>query len=175
MTDMELAWLAGYLEGEGCFRIPGVGRCRRRPNAAGTPSIKVHATDADVVHRAGDLMGVSSRTATRTTTTGTPVYTAEVHGDKALAIMRTILPFMGNRRRARILEVLDLAAKRPGALYRGDARTDIKLRDADVAAILRRSHAGERQIALAREYHVSQALISLVVTGQRRAGTSVTA
>lgn len=168
MEPLELAWLAGYLEGEGCFRM-GIGGVRtgstRLLGPTGTPTIKVAATDHDVVLKAAVLMGCDAKNANRQTVAGKPVFTAEICGDRALALMRLLLPHMCQRRRAKILEVISIAAQRPGHL-RGDQYRNSKLNRAKVLEIRESAKAGRSQVSLASEFGVSQALISLVVTRQ---------
>ena len=166
MKISQIMWLAGYLEGEGCFRIPGVGRVKRRPASAGTPSVKVAATDRDVVERAAALMGTDAHDANRRTTSGKPVYTAEVCGRRALRVMRLILPHMGARRSLRINEVISLAAKRLGRPARGTEKPNSKFSDAQVVEVRALARRGAKQIDLACRFGVSQAAISLLVTRQ---------
>lgn len=53
---------------------------------------------------------------------------------------------------------------------RGERHPMAKLPDAGVTAILQRLLNGEAQVSLAREYGVSQSVISLIKLGKRKAG-----
>ena len=101
MTPIEIAWLAGWLEGEGCFY------CKTGSSSTG---IKVTATDLDVVNRVALLIGAKNvfiANKRRQKELGhKPAYTASVHGEKAELVMRTILPYMGKRRSTKIKELL---------------------------------------------------------------------
>lgn len=165
MRPTQLAWLAGYLEGEGCFRIGAIGRSKHRPRSTGTPTVKVAATDWDVVVKAATLMGCEAKRTNRQTVVGKLVFTAEIHGDRALALMQMLLPHMCERRTGKIRDILESAALRPGHA-RGEDYRNAKL-DADkVVEIRRLAKDGEPQVLIARRFGVSQALVSLVITGQ---------
>lgn len=47
MTDLELGWIVGLLEGEGCF---GIYKDKRRPTTS-TVKIQMESTDKDIVDR----------------------------------------------------------------------------------------------------------------------------
>ncbi len=96
MSDLELAWLAGLLEGEGCFSL------HRR-----SPEIRLQMTDRDVVERVALLFGGRRVTAGKPRNWGKQtVFTTSTQGDSAVQIMRAIRPHMGERRGARIDELL---------------------------------------------------------------------
>lgn len=159
MTERDLMWLAGYLEGEGCFRIRSV---KYR-----SPSVLVSATDQDVVNRAALLMGCPSVRLRRPTITGKAVYSTGVHGDKAIALMQALQPHMGARRRSKIAEVLALALSRPGYAS-GEKQGVAKLTTEAVQEIRRIAASGKHglQSELARRYGVSQACIWFVIKGK---------
>lgn len=98
LTDLELAWLAGLLEGEGCFTHS----YRRGINFA--PKIQLAMTDEDVVLRAQALMGGRVRSSTREP--WKTLYTVIVSGAAAVALMRQLLPHMGERRSDRMLGLM---------------------------------------------------------------------
>ena len=95
MTEAEIAWLAGLLEGEGCFRLSN-GRY---------PSIWLGMTDEDVVRKAATFLQskvyITLRKVPRKT-----VFTAFISGARARDLMKELLPYMGERRSAKITEVL---------------------------------------------------------------------
>ena len=107
MTENEIAWLAGLLEGEGSFgNYSKITKVDLR--------LQLAMGDIDVVKRAADIVG------------GSPIYTYDrkgqkgfrdhhkpqhkitLRGYKAARVMEAILPYMGERRSAKIIELLNL-------------------------------------------------------------------
>lgn len=111
LDRIDAAWLAGLLDGEGCFDSP-----------RGNPRVRVKMTDLDVVLRAADVMDATTHHETdhRRTVTGearSPLMVAQVTGDKAVGIMRAVLPYMGARRSAKITDLVNAhAARKNGRL-----------------------------------------------------------
>jgi hypothetical protein len=110
----DVAWLAGFLEGEGSFEW----RTDRRPGRGrfGWPVVAVSTSDEDVIRRAADLMSV--RAVTKYHVNGNhlgkkQMYKAVAYGGHAEDIMRIILPYMGERRAGRIREILAIYDSRP--------------------------------------------------------------
>lgn len=106
LDRVDAAWLAGLLDGEGCFDAP-----------RGNPRLRVKMGDLDVVMRAADLMGTTVYTEQdhRPTVTGEPrsaMHVAQITGEPALAIMRAVLPWMGARRSLKISEIAAAHAAR---------------------------------------------------------------
>lgn len=109
MLGSELYWLAGLLEGEGCFSI------QKYPNRAPLARIRLAMTDFDVVLRAGRLIGGKQRTPAEWQKKGTTyktIYNWSVTGREAVRLMRILLPLMGSRRADRITEILNLPSAR---------------------------------------------------------------
>lgn len=103
-TTKEIAWLAGLLEGEGCFVKHPCGN-----------SIRIHLgmTDRDVVERAAKIWGKSVRgpyqpngPLSKQGRLYKPMYTTAAGGWVAAAWMMMLYGFMGERRKARIREML---------------------------------------------------------------------
>jgi hypothetical protein len=111
-TDLETAWLAGLLEGEGCFSLhPGRGK---RVYAR----VSMCSTDRDIVTRACTYMNTRLYAANyrRRPSHYKDKFQTYCVGVKAIEVMNRILPYMGERRSARILEVIRLnATVRTGA------------------------------------------------------------
>lgn len=101
----DLVWLAGLLEGEGCFDA----------HRGRYPRIRLAMVDRDVVGRAATLMGSSIRVVYRTDGRR-PTFHTEISGERAAQIMETLLPYMGARRSARIAEILGRYARSKGHL-----------------------------------------------------------
>lgn len=99
MADKDLYWLAGLLEGEGCFAVRSKGH---------NPIIQLIMTDLDVVIRAAEIMGsykvVKNKQDSRG---GKPLYRTILYGQRCLEIMKLVLPLMGNRRSEKIKECID--------------------------------------------------------------------
>lgn len=97
MTEIDTAWLAGLLEGEGSFmwHMP-------------SPTISLHMTDRDVVERVSLIFGRRLRGPYRhKNPKHKPYWCASLGGPKALELMTTILPRMGERRTKQINAVID--------------------------------------------------------------------
>lgn len=101
MSDFELGWVVGMLEGEGSFTNSKThGRRYARVELAGT--------DPDTVERGAQLTELGKLTGPFPQTNwGTkPTYRWKIHGKQARELMLLVLPHMGIRRAERIREVL---------------------------------------------------------------------
>lgn len=106
MTVSDITWLAGILEGEGHFGVD----TRREANY---PTIGLNMADRDVVERAAQLMreigdSPSQVTLKKARHDWKPQWRISLYGIAAELVMLAILPYMGERRSARICEVLEL-------------------------------------------------------------------
>lgn len=109
-TTKEIAWLAGLLEGEAHFGISN----------RSSPRISVKMTDLDIIQRISHLFdstvyGPSPNRSGR----GKDMYFTYACGNKGVAWMMTIFPFMGERRQQRIRESIAIWKAAPGAAWRG--------------------------------------------------------
>ena len=96
----ELAWLAALLEGEGCFTLN-----------SSHPNVMLGMTDYDVVEQAFNVAGVGHVTGpyAKKNKKHKPMWRWKVSRlDHVLMLCRAILPFMGERRTARIEKILSL-------------------------------------------------------------------
>jgi hypothetical protein len=119
MTDFELGWLIGLIEGEGCLQI-------RKTSEAKWPSLSLWMTDRDIVQRASDLFALpAGRIRTRTCSnrvTGA-AYRAQfgftLGGRHLVPWLRLFYPHMSERRRAKMKELLALEVTpvKPQRLY----------------------------------------------------------
>lgn len=91
----ELAWLAGLLEGEGCFTY-----------TKRTPQITVSMTDRDVIERIARIFHKHVFEREPQGIGKLRVYGTAVHGSRAIQVMQTVYSLMGERRRTKIREVL---------------------------------------------------------------------
>lgn len=159
MTEAEIAWVAGIVEGEGCITL--VKRQTKRPDAPrNTGRLTVKMNDEDIIRRLHSLTGVG--TVCRESR-GQFAWQVQKRADVP-PILRTLLPWMGARRTARINEVL--AAHEERMFVYGARHWRAKLSDDQVAEIRERyAVGGISQTALAREYGVNQTNISSIVRG----------
>ena len=105
----DIAWVAGLLEGEGCFS----NRANQKNGTNNQIRIALEMTDEDVIRRAakilhGNVMGPYVRKSTHGSGFDKPMYRADWAGSRAAGIMMTVYSFMGNRRQERIKEILNL-------------------------------------------------------------------
>ena len=149
MTNVEIAWLAGLLEGEGCFSTP-----KRRSGF-----VKLGMTDKDTVVRASKLMnGKVSKSKTDHRGGRKPEYICHVHGMRARQVMELILPYMGKRRAKTIIEKLKLPSW--GFQPKGSSR---KLNEYQVRKILT---SRKSNTEVAKEMGVAQPTISAIRSGK---------
>ena len=100
MTRGEMLWLAGLLEGEGCFWGYTRGKYFQ-------PGISLAMTDRDVVDRAASLLGTRSFAASRDKRrVAKPMWRCAVQSAPAARWMADLHEHMGERRRAKIESVL---------------------------------------------------------------------
>ena len=98
----DVYWLAGWVEGEGCFRMETSCYKYRYPR------LTVKVTDLDVVEKAAKILGTKPRDVKDVDANAhwKPQFKVDVAGAKAAGWMMTLYPLMGSRRQARIHEVL---------------------------------------------------------------------
>lgn len=99
----DILWLAGLLEGEGCFHLGH----HLAPNGKKYPqhSIRLSMSDLDVVERAATILDVAVHKHT-VLKSGKTMWRICVYGQKAIKWMHLLYPHMGSRRRAKIDEIL---------------------------------------------------------------------
>ena len=107
MTRNEIAWLAGLLEGEGCFFWDS------SKGRYGHPNIRLNMCDRDVVERAKQLIDASAIRKVVKEPWKTQ-WSISIVCEKAAEIMRTVLPYMGERRSKKITTLLAAWNSRPG-------------------------------------------------------------
>lgn len=107
MTDIDAAWLAGLLEGEGYFQIT-----KPRPNNPTQVLIRLSMTDKDVVEKASKLLNVPINCKAKTTARKTIYSISLSRKDDVEKVLLQILPHMGSRRSERITECLETIKER---------------------------------------------------------------
>src|SRR6267142_4585618 len=109
-TTEEINWVAGILEGEGCFST----------NGNGSIIITLTMTDKDVVYKAASILGgngsVIEINKDNLKDSGFKrvlklYYRYSVYGPNAKEWMEVLYPLMGERRRKRILQLLEIYKK----------------------------------------------------------------
>lgn len=90
LTIKEIAWLAGWLEGEGCFRL-----------SRNCPIIAVHVTDKDVAYYAAKLL-MAPNVHSYKRDKHKRIYGFALCSTEAASWMMTLYPLMGKRRKAKI-------------------------------------------------------------------------
>lgn len=102
LSMTELAWLAGILEGEGCFLLT-----TKSKSNLGYPQIAVSMTDKDVMDRIALLLEASIYVKEdKRKEHYKDQWTARINGARAVSWMMTLYSFMGERRKAKIRQVL---------------------------------------------------------------------
>lgn len=104
MIIRDIAWLAGLLEGEGCFAT-------KSKNGV---TIKMEMTDRDVIHKAAKLMGAHVNDLGMRRGATKIIYRLNLYGGNAIGWMMTLYSFMGNRRKAKIRELITMWKSRKG-------------------------------------------------------------
>lgn len=106
-TDAEIAWAAGLFEGEGCFHIT------KTPYGGKVPVLSIQMTDRDVLEKfqrivdSGRVSGPNVRPHPRK-----PIYKIDVAERASVKrVTAAFLPWLGERRKARALEILALVEK----------------------------------------------------------------
>lgn len=110
ISSKDLAWVAGLLEGEGCFSSCNTGSGGHYGKKRYSyPQIQVTMVDLDVLERLLEIVGIGSITGPHRVRSEhhNPTWGWKVTGAKAAKLMELIKPHMGLRRTARIEEALN--------------------------------------------------------------------
>lgn len=102
-------WLAGLLEGEGCF-------LRGPPSAPRYPVVALQMTDEDVVARVASMFGRKPGRWQPREARHQETHLVRITGAKAVAWMLALHPLMGERRRMQIDRAVASHAPNPTAL-----------------------------------------------------------
>ena len=89
-------WLAGLIEGDGCFHLTKSGR----------PIIFIEMTDKDVIDRVGNLWNSLVYVNKPEKSHYKPSYRSSVFNNKAKAFMIALKPYMSSRRQNKIAEII---------------------------------------------------------------------
>ena len=108
LTESQIAWIAGILEGEGYFGIDNRSKKRyENSKTPPTPYIRLAMTDEDVVAKLSTLVDKPYFIPNRKTVKDKTVYILHIgEREKVLFLLEKILPHMGKRRSERITECI---------------------------------------------------------------------
>jgi hypothetical protein len=114
MSDFELGWVCGILEGEGCFFVTTRRTAKYGPYLYAR--VTVCRTDRDVLEQLQRVTGVGilEKVRERKDPRHKPISQWIVcRNQEAIELMIAVYPHMGVRRQAKIREVLAQVEKRP--------------------------------------------------------------
>ncbi len=102
ITSQQIYWLAGLLEGEGCFS-----------HQAGTPRVTINMTDKDVIENIKQRFKVGylfyrGNPEKEKHPNYKPQYSWYALGKEAIGIMLSVYTLLGKRRQEKIREILDI-------------------------------------------------------------------
>ena len=99
IRTLDIAWIAGLLEGEGSFSI-----------LKGSPIVQMQSTDRDVIERAAGILGIKFHDTPckpRGPDYYKPVWKIALSGTRAIAWMMTIYQFLGERRQEKVRGIIE--------------------------------------------------------------------
>lgn len=113
MSEHELHWLAGWLEGEGSFLAPP-------PSKPNLPRISGQARDKDVVAEVGRLLQIKpvfDPSGPFRNPNWSPMWRVLVQGRRAITLMLALEPLMGQRRGEKIRAAITAAMSHSAERY----------------------------------------------------------
>jgi hypothetical protein len=111
VTTLDIAWLAGLLEGEACFMT---GNRVVKDRLYKRIYIQLVMTDRDIIERAAGLLGTAAKPMPWRPLSTKDTWRAYLCGDRAAGWMMTIYTLMGERRQQKIRECLAVWRASPG-------------------------------------------------------------
>ena len=148
----KLHWLAGYLEGEGCF-------LHSPPRRPSSPRIMVWSTDYDVIKMASDVMGGSCILMSKRSDKWSVQFRTEIACGRAISIMEQIVGMMSERRAGRINEIL--SCYRPTTYQRNRS----VLTDENIMSIVSSRRAGVPRKILSEKHSIPIHTIDSIMRG----------
>lgn len=109
LSDVDIAWMAGLLEGEGSFGLDKRSKQRyEKSTSPPGPYIKISMTDEDVIQKMAQLVNKTYYSPTRLTAKNKQVYILHI-GDREtlLVLLPRLFPHLGKRRQAQVQVCLD--------------------------------------------------------------------
>ncbi len=112
LSETDIAWIAGLLEGEGSFGLDRRSATRYKVSTAPpAPYVSISMTDEDVIARLSHLLHKSFFSPRRRTAKGKQVYTLFIGDRETLSwLLPRLFPYFGKRRQQSVQECLDALA-----------------------------------------------------------------
>lgn len=151
-SDVQLAWLAGLLEGEGSF-IPAT---EKNPVC-----IAINMTDKDIIDKVAQWWGVSVCLPRKQEDHHKQSYRCMIRGSRAVTWMESIYGWMGERRKSQINTAID--SHKPKGPFQ-------KINHEEALEIKQRFLEGESAVDLATEFEVSKWTVYAIHQGRRSTG-----
>jgi len=122
ITSRDLGWAAGFLEGEGTFRLRA--NLRRSGGTTEINATQVHREPLDRLRLLfGGAIYLRHRHPHPKSFSSRPIYNWYLSGVAARGLMMTLYPMMSSARKAQIRTALDAWRSRPGTGIRNRAKT----------------------------------------------------
>jgi len=96
LSDFNLGWIVGILEGEGTFDLSN----------KKYPRVRIEMTDKDSVYRFYAVLGVSRTPRHTVRQDKKDSWVGSIHGPQAKLLMVDVFPHMSERRQQKIQEIL---------------------------------------------------------------------
>lgn len=107
ISETEIAWLAGLLEGEGYFSLRKARKIKSTGEERWDPTIVLVMSDLDIVERCARMWGTHASELKKREEHHLPSYRCTLRGSGAIHWMKRIYPYMGARRREKIKEIIE--------------------------------------------------------------------
>lgn len=105
ITIEQIAWVAGFIEGEGCFSVKW--HTLKDGTRRGRPQVVVQSCDHDVIARLHSWLGAGTLNGPYSRGVNKPVYRwVAMRLDDVQQIVKMTLPYLGERRTAAALKML---------------------------------------------------------------------
>ena len=142
----DIAWLAGYLEGEGSFMKPS-------PSLPSSPVLQIESTDEDIISRISKILGIKYQKGVKPRKENhKQSWQVRCRGRLAVRWMKKLLPYMSNRRTIQINEAI--------ASLRVNRLTDEQIVDIKVRLL-----NNEKCASIARVHGTARETISQIKRG----------
>lgn len=152
MSNKDLHWLAGLLEGEGCFLII---------KNSHTIAISLEMCDEDVVARAANLLNSNYFSLHPRNPKHKMSYKLSKRASGAYEMMRLLKPLMGQRRSDRIAQCLDWYEQK--AAQRQEVLRERMQMYEDIRTLFQSGHSAKW---LANKYSVTNYRIYQIIRGE---------
>ena len=109
LSEIDIAWLAGLLEGEGSFLLDNRSAKRFKVSTSPpSPFIKIQMTDEDVIKKVATMVNKNVFSPTRKTVKSKTTYSVHIGDRPTLRILLPrLFPYLGARRQAQAQPLLD--------------------------------------------------------------------